>query len=91
MRVIGEFDLENMKVTVFKYNGRISVKYEQNLMEQVYKFRDGSAVHSVPDVEKFSQSIVGQINSVFELMAQARIDGVHQFNNEDVDAFDEII
>ena len=41
MRIVDEWSRNKMKVTVFHMNGRYSVKLEQDLFEQTYKFRDG--------------------------------------------------
>jgi hypothetical protein len=70
MRVIGEFDLGAVKASVFKMNERLSVKYEYQLMEQIYKFRDGSGIRSVEDIQKFSHSIEADIMSCFETMSK---------------------
>ena len=40
MRIIDEFNADDVKVTVFKMNDKISIKFEYNLLEQIYKFRD---------------------------------------------------
>jgi len=40
MRIVDEWNQNKMKVTAFLMNGRYSVKLEQNLLEQTYKFRD---------------------------------------------------
>jgi hypothetical protein len=49
MRIIGEFDRQGIKITVFKMNDRISIKFEYNLLEQTYKFRDGSGIATLED------------------------------------------
>lgn len=42
MRIIDEINRGDLKVTVFRMNERLSVKFEKDLTEIVYKFRDGS-------------------------------------------------
>lgn len=91
MRVIGEFVVGDIKVSVFKYNERISVKYEKYLLEQVYKFRDGSNIRNVNDVMKFSEAIENKLNVIFDSMAQLRTDRIMELNGNDLDDFDEII
>lgn len=91
MRVIGEFVVGDIKVSVFKYNERISVKYEKYLLEQVYKFRDGSNIRNVNDVMKFSETIENKLNVIFDSMAQLRTDRIMELNGNDLDDFDEII
>jgi len=41
MRVVSEWNHKHLKVTVFHMNDKYSVKLEENLLEQTYKFRDG--------------------------------------------------
>jgi len=41
MRVVDEWTKDKLRVTVFMMNGRYSIKVENNLLEQTYKFRDG--------------------------------------------------
>jgi hypothetical protein len=73
MRIIGEFDSENVKVTVFSMNGRISVKFERDLMEQTYKFRDGSPIRTLVDVQQYcSLETMTSINHIFGQMHEVR-------------------
>ena len=73
MRIIGEFDSNNVKVTVFSMNGRISVKFERDLMEQTYKFRDGSPVRTLEDVQQYcSLETMEAVNRIFEQMHGVR-------------------
>lgn len=79
MRIIGEFDKGPVKVTVFKMNERISVKYEYHLMEQTYKFRDGSGIESLQDVIRFSNdNFMQNINEIFQTMEQAKAENLTQ-------------
>lgn len=41
MRIVDEWNHNEMKVTAFHMNGRYSIKLERNILEQWYKFRDG--------------------------------------------------
>lgn len=92
MRIIGEFDLDQIKVTVFKMNERISVKYEYNLLEQTYKFRDGSGIQTVEDVRQYSDGeVIKKINHIFSEMANLRMTGISQLHQLNEDEFDEII
>ncbi len=91
MRVIGEFALGDIKVSVFKYNERISVKYEKYLLEQVYKFRDGTNIRNVDDVMKFSETIQARLDAIFDAMAKLRSDRLQELDGNGLDDFDEII
>lgn len=91
MRIISEFDLEEIKVTVFKMNEKVSVKFEYNLLEQTYKFRDGSGINSKEDVKLFCDiTTVNSVKFIFKEMADTRstaIQNIQPFKNE----FDVII
>lgn len=79
MRIIGEFDKGPVKVTVFKMNERISVKFEYHLMEQTYKFRDGSGIESIQDVTRFcSDSLMKNITDIFRNMEQTKLAGLQE-------------
>ncbi|HMT00070.1 MAG TPA: hypothetical protein PKA12_15055 [Saprospiraceae bacterium] len=44
MRIIDEINRGELKVTVFKMNDRLSLKFEKDLNEVIFKFRDGSGI-----------------------------------------------
>jgi len=92
MRIIGEFDAGDIKVSVFKMNERISIKFEKHLMEQTYKFRDGSAVNTLEDAKIFcSEQTIDEINKVFLAMANTRSNSLNSMMAAEEDEFDEII
>ena len=91
MRIILEFDLEDIKVTVFKMDDKISVKYEWNLLEQTYKFRDGSTIQSANDAKKFSENQILNLKSIFEKMNEMRWIGINEMINDSHQEWDEII
>lgn len=41
MRIVDEWNYGDIKVTAFHMNGKYSLKFEKQLLEQWYKFRDG--------------------------------------------------
>lgn len=45
MRIVSEWNHKSLKVTVFHMNGKYSIKVEDNLLEQTYKFRDGQVTN----------------------------------------------
>lgn len=91
MRIILEFDLEDIKVTVFKMDDKISVKYEWNLLEQTLKFRDGSTIQSANDAKKFSENQILNLKSIFEKMNEMRWIGINEMINHSHQEWDEII
>ena len=73
MRIIDEFNAGDIKVTVFKMNDKISIKFEYNLLEQIYKFRDGSGITSPEMVKKFcNEETILDIKFIFNQMSQNR-------------------
>ncbi len=56
MRIIGYIEHPNLKVTVFKMDTRLSVKFEDDLYEQTYKYRMQDGLSSLSDIEKLVDS-----------------------------------
>ena len=52
MRIVGEIDHPRLKISIFKNDGKFSLKFEANLLEQIYKFRDDERLGSVDDVKR---------------------------------------
>lgn len=52
MRILGYIEHPAMKITVFKMDNRLSVKFETGMHEQTYKFRVEDAVQSLEDVQR---------------------------------------
>ncbi len=91
MRIISEFNLDEIRVTVFKMDDKISIKYEWNLLEQTIKFRDGSTIQSAVDARKFSEVQMINLKSIFEKMNEIRGNGVQDIANHGNQEWDEII
>lgn len=92
MRIIGEFDVDQIKVTVFKMNERISLKFEYNLLEQTYKFRDGSGISTMEDIRNYcNQNTIAQVSQIFKNMGEARSAALSALINTSEDEFDIII
>ena len=73
MKIIDEFNADDIKVTVFKMNDKISIKFEYNLLEQIYKFRDGSGISSPDMVKKFcTEDTIKEIKVIFNQMSLLR-------------------
>lgn len=52
MRIIGYIENPVMKITVFKDNGKLSVKFESGLFEQTYKLRELDAIKNMEGIQK---------------------------------------
>jgi hypothetical protein len=91
MRIIGEIDHSVFKITVFQMNNRLSIKIENGLLEQTYKFRDGSDIDNLNDVKEFlSDSFLKGVESTFQQMIQHKIKALEERLEED-DLFEEIV
>lgn len=74
MRILGEINDLPYKVTALEMNNRIAIKIEDGQHELTFKFRDGSAVQTMADVQAFVQQ-EGQMEhfqQLFASMHQAR-------------------
>ncbi len=81
MRIIGEFDIDQIKVTIFKMNEKVSVKFEYNLLEQTYKFRDGSGINTLDDVKIFCATpTIIKVKKIFEEMGNTRSESIQSMD-----------
>jgi hypothetical protein len=88
MRIIGYIEHPVLKITVFKMDNRISVKFESGLYEQTYKFRSGEGIESLEDLQKvvdssFQTQVLQQINQMHEAKIQALSRNVSQDDDEE--------
>ena len=73
MRIIGELPHHTLKITVFKMNDKLSVKFEDRLIEHIIKFRPGSGVESIEDVQNLiSEEFKDEILSIITQTAKSR-------------------
>ncbi len=73
MRIIGYLEHPGMVVTVFKNDNKISVKFEKNLLELVFKVREDLHLSNVAEVNKlFDAEFMVKIEAIFQEMAAAR-------------------
>ncbi|MEZ5043858.1 MAG: hypothetical protein R2828_28435 [Saprospiraceae bacterium] len=52
MRIIGYVEHPTLKITIFKMDTRLSIKFEDNLYEQTYKFRMQEGLERLPDIQQ---------------------------------------
>lgn len=66
MRIIGEIPHPKYKITVLQHNGRTSVQIEHGLVQQTYKYRDGSGIESVESVQQLlTETFLEKVDAVF--------------------------
>lgn len=71
MRVIGEIPHPACKITLFHWNNRYLIKFEQGLLEQTYKVQEYD-VAGEPEIRKMvSGDFIEVVLRQFEVMNQA--------------------
>lgn len=92
MRILGYIDHKSLKITVFKMDNRLSVKFEFGLYEQTYKFRSGMKIDDLEDIkhivdEQFIQAVMAEMNTMHRISNRA----MKRFLDEKEEGFEEII
>jgi hypothetical protein len=82
MRIIGNIDHPELKITIFKNDNRISVKLESGLYEQTYKFRDGEGIENAEDVG---------VQEMLRNMHQLKMNALSSQSSDSSESFEEII
>lgn len=93
MRIIGYLDHPTLKITIFKMDTRLSVKFEKSFLEQTYKFRQANGLEGVKEIrqlvdENFLKKVEDQFRHMESLYESAL--STH-FPPDPADEFDDII
>ena len=80
MRIIGNIEHPGLKITVFKMDNTLSVKFETGLYEQTYKFRESEHLKAFADMQRL-------VDSEFIQHVEARFASMHQDKNEAMHRF----
>jgi hypothetical protein len=93
MRIVGDIEHPVFKITIFKNDGKYSVKFETALLEQTYKFREDERIQSVEDVKKIVDDIfIQKIEILLRGMNDAKFEAlVRNLPLPDEDEFDKIV
>ncbi|MEY3367986.1 MAG: hypothetical protein RI973_1141 [Bacteroidota bacterium] len=75
MRIIGNIEHPGLKITVFKMDNKLSVKFETGLYEQTYKFRESEYLKEFADMQRL-------VDEEFIQCVEARFASMHQEKNE---------
>jgi hypothetical protein len=91
MRIIGEIAHQRMKISVFRNDNRISIKFENAQYEQIFKMKE--EITSVEEAQRFADdSFMEAVEKNFITMHQNKIQAMGRFAPiQDDDDFDEII
>lgn len=92
MRVVGDIAHPNCKITIFQTTSRFSVKFEQGVFEQTYKFRIGTLINNIGDVKAvITPSFTEEVIQQFETMDRIKREGFSKFKDTVMNEFDDII
>ncbi|MBP6827357.1 MAG: hypothetical protein KA165_12415 [Saprospiraceae bacterium] len=76
MRIIGHIEHPDIKITVFKMDNRVSVKFENTLYEQTFKLGMDERTASMEAIQKLIDArFTDQVSDIFRQMHQTRIAG----------------
>lgn len=93
MRIIGYIDHPTLKITIFKMDTRLSVKFERGFLEQTYKFRQANGLEGAKEIRQLVDSqFLGAVEGYFSQMERLQETAVaNHFPPDPVDEFDDII
>jgi hypothetical protein len=93
MRIIGNIEHPSLKISVFKNDGRTSVKFETSLYEQTYKLGDDERFSTVEGVQNLIDTpMIEKILLGFQLMHNARLESMgRNYPTRTGEVFEEII
>mgnify|MGYP003669047360 CR=1 FL=1 len=93
MRIIGEIPHPGLKITVFKMDNRITVKFENAHFDQSYKFNISEQLQHFQDVERFvDEQFIKDVVANFKYLNATKVQALNRFLViDDEDEFDAII
>lgn len=92
MRVIGYLDTKEYKTTVFKNNDRFIVKFESDLLEQTFKFRESDKIAGLNDLKNLIDAEFQlQVSNRFREMYESSHDLLGKYLDCHEDEWEEII
>lgn len=93
MRIIGNIEHPNLKITVFKMDNKLSVKFESGLYEQTFKYRVQEGLENFEDVKKMvSEEMINEVISNIQSMHQLKMKTLKEYLKSTVEEeFDKII
>lgn len=92
MRIIGYVEHPNLKITLFKLNNRLSVKFESGLYEQVYKIRESEQINNTESLQKIiDKEFIKAVEEDFVKMHQRIIGAIQKITPKSEDEFDTIL
>ena len=93
MRIIGNIDHPSLKITVFKMDNRLSVKFETGLYEQTYKIREQEGMSNFEDIQNIvDEPFIEKIMELFPKMHFSKMQAISRnFQSPNHNEFDKIV
>jgi len=93
MRIVGNIDHPDMKITVFQMDNKFSIKFETGLYEQTYKFREREDLKNLEEIKELVNSnFVNNVLQNFQKMNHTKNNALGEKYPQIVeDEFEEII
>ncbi len=92
MRIIGSIPHPTLKITVFKMDNRLSIKFEAGMYEQTYKFRESTDLQDFAGAQRLvDEPFLRFVLEEFERMHRAKNEAVNRFLPQAQAEFEEII
>ena len=92
MRIIGHIDHASLKITVFKMDNKLSVKFETGLYEQTFKFRESNELYDFASMQQLvDEQLIGEVIENFAKMHRSKNEALGRFLPKAEAEFEEII
>ncbi len=93
MRIIGYVEHPRLKITVFKMDNKLSVKFETGMLEQTYKYRTQQGLEGIADIEKLVDAdFTEKVEALFTQMQKQSYEAFERLlPDEEEDEFESII
>lgn len=93
MRIIGQIEHPDLKITVFKSDNRISVKFENEGYEQIFKLGTDERLNDVESIRNWADPVfLEEVLMRMQQMHRSRLSAlVRAFPTEMTSEFEEII
>lgn len=80
MRIIGNIDHPTLKITVFKMDNKLSVKFETGLYEQTFKFRESNELNDFATMQRLvDERFISEVMENFAKLHQAKNGALGRF------------
>ena len=89
MRIAGYLEAEGCKITVFHQGMRFTVKFEDGLYEQSFKFRESDDIKNMEQIRQLiDAAFIEEVKDRFNVMRQSVSDLMDRYLHKDDDAED---